>query len=664
MALAAVGSRDPQRRAQLIMEELLQSFHWLRPHWLWLLLPTMVGAIYLLRSARQQNDWDQAIDAELLEALLDNRANARSSRGRQLPVLLAAAGMIIAIIAGAGPSWERLPELPQQRSDTMIIITDLTLSMHATDVKPSRLVRARYKLLELLKQRSEGQTALLAYSGDAHVVTPLTDDARTIAALLPALSPEIMPQIGSNAAAGFALAEQLLAGNTGERPTIVWVTDEVLDDEMDAIASSVARLDGRLVVLGVGSSAGSPIPLPSGKFLKDQYNKVITARLDRKPLQRLARQAGGYYLDLQHDNGDIQFISRLAQSSGRELDEQEASTVASQQFDHWLDRGPYLAVLLLPMMLLAFRRGWLLSLCLLAPLYSADGLAQESPPAQPPAEPASNWQSLWERPDQRAARMLREQRYEEAADTFEPGPWRGVSEYLAGDYAGASQSFGDAATATHALGTADRHYNHGHALARNGQLDEAIAAYDRALALDPGHDNARRAREIVERLKEQQQQQQQNQQQDQQQQGQGDGTQQSNSAEQSSEQEQQASSQASDELESGSGQQQGEPNNEDEPPATADAGQDDQGASESGQAEQLAELQDDPQNQQTEDDAAAMAASAEGPLDEAEQARLQQWLKQIPDDPGGLLRRKFRYEREIRAQNNDVVDRREDGQIW
>ena len=110
--------------------------------------------------------------------------------------------------------------------------------------------------------------------------------------------------------------------------------------------------------------------------------------------------------------------------------------------------------------------------------------------------------------------MLEAQRYQEAADAFESGAWRGVSEYLAGDYQDARQSFAQQ-LAGEASTTADQHYNHGHALARSGQLDAAIAAYDRALALQPDHDNARRAREIVENLKQQQDQQQsQDQQQD------------------------------------------------------------------------------------------------------------------------------------------------------
>ena len=169
------------------MIETLQQLHWIRPAWL-LLIPVAVIlfiAIYRLRS--KSSGWYQHIDPSLIEFLLDNPANHNVRASSALPLIAAALACCIAIVAMAGPSWEKLPTVTEQKTDALVIIADLTLSMHATDIKPSRLVRARYKLLELLKQRNEGQTALIAYSGDAHTVSPLTDDARTIAALVPPL---------------------------------------------------------------------------------------------------------------------------------------------------------------------------------------------------------------------------------------------------------------------------------------------------------------------------------------------------------------------------------------------------------------------------------------------------------------------------------------------
>ncbi|MDG1292643.1 MAG: VWA domain-containing protein, partial [Pseudomonadales bacterium] len=249
------------------MMDIIQQLHFLRPEFFWL-LPLVLGAfisLHLLRSKSSQ--WYDVVDPLLIEHLLDNPANNQASRRTNIPLVAATLACCIAVIAVAGPSWERLPNVTEQKTDAMIVITDLTLSMHATDIKPSRLVRTRYKLLELLKQRKDGQTALIAYSGDAHVVSPLTDDASTIAALIPSLSPDIMPSIGSNAVAAFNSATQLLKNSGINRAKIVWFTDEALPSDIKAIDNILNNKNNtitanpyQLIIIGIGSKAGGPIP--------------------------------------------------------------------------------------------------------------------------------------------------------------------------------------------------------------------------------------------------------------------------------------------------------------------------------------------------------------------------------------------------------------------
>ena len=299
------------------MMTIIQQLHFIRPEFFWLLplALTALLSLHLLRSKSSQ--WYDVIDPLLIEHLLDNPANNQASRRSSLPLFAAALACCIAIIAMAGPSWEKLPNVTEQKTDAMIIIADLTLSMHATDVKPSRLVRTRYKLLELLKQRKAGQTALIAYSGDAHVVSPLTDDASTIAALIPSLSPDIMPSIGSNAVAAFNSATQLLKNSGISRAKIVWFTDEALPSDINAIdnilndknknSTDVSR-QYQLMIIGVGSKTGSPIPLPSGKFIKDSSGRIVNAPLSRGRLKNIAANANGIYFDLQSDNSDINAI--------------------------------------------------------------------------------------------------------------------------------------------------------------------------------------------------------------------------------------------------------------------------------------------------------------------------------------------------------------------
>ncbi len=675
------------------MLDLVTQFHWLRPNTLWLSLPVVAAFIglYFLRS--KSSSWYDVIDPQLVEHLLDNSANNKANRNSTIPLLAAALACCIAIIALAGPSWERLPTVTEQKTDALIIIADLTLSMHASDIKPSRLVRTRYKLLELLKQREAGQTALIAYSGDAHTVAPLTDDASTIAALVPSLTPEIMPSIGSNAIAAFTMANQLLENAGLNKAKIVWFTDEALAGDINDISEAVKQRNSELIVIGVGTKTGGPVPLPSGKFVKDPQGNIVNAPLSRKRLKNIAGNTGGVYLDLQADNGDIKFIlkesvlNRLDNSSGSKNNNDQAG-LSTPDTDNWQDRGATLALLLIPFALLSFRRGWILTVVFCAYLVPLS-------PAEAGILDKFEWRDLWQTKDQQAYDLAQQEKHKEAAEIFNSEDWQAVSEYRAKDYQAATEKFSDILSdqkqdpkhienPNQNQNPAD-HYNFGHALAHTGKLDEAIAAYDQALKIDPDMEVAKQAKAIVEALKNQQEQEQQenpdsdkdssdqdSEQQDSDQQEKKDG--QENNSDQNSEGDQQQSEQQSEqesEQQSDQAQQESGQNSEqdsdklleEQAKQAAEQKQQDQDNEESQQQARQQQEQDKSEQSKAEQ-AAAQTLSEQEQLDAEQQAKLNQWLQKIPDDPGGLLRRKFKYERQVREQQGTVIDDREEGQLW
>ena len=685
------------------MMDTIQQLHFLRPELFWL-LALVFGAFicqHLLRSKSSQ--WYDVVDPLLIEHLLDNPANNQASRRSSIPLIAAALACCIAVIAMAGPSWERLPSVVEQKTDAMIIITDLTLSMHATDIKPSRLIRTRYKLLELLKQRKEGQTALIAYSGDAHVVSPLTDDASTIAALIPSLSPEIMPSIGSNAVAAFNSATQLLKNSGISRAKIIWFTDEALPSDIktiDNILNDKNSIDaGRqyeLMIVGVGSKTGSPIPLPSGKFIKDSSGRIVNAPLNRGRLKDIAANANGVYFDLQSDNSDINAIlseslfDKIDNTSNKsnENTDKPQQTSNSNITDSWLDRGAYVALLLLPFTLLAFRRGWVLSIMLTMNIsYSnyADANTENNSESESNAD-TFEWIDLWQTKDQQAYALERQQQHLQAAETFENSEWKGVSEYQAGNYENALQTMSELASKNNSDAS---HYNHGHALARNNDLEGAIDAYDKALAINPKMENAKAAKSIVEALLKQQQEQQQDGHEGEE--GEKNNEQQSSDKQDSdSSEKSESSSDESDSSQKGSESQQ-ESESEQESESDSEASNDlldrqaeqEQQSQEQKDEQEASEQSENKDGKDSEEEAvskqAAEASNESGSEDERsaasleateeqlnaeQQAELEQWLKKIPDDPGGLLRRKFQYERSVRKRQGNVVDDREQGQLW
>lgn len=324
----------------------MSEFHFLRP-WFLLALP-LAGLFYywFVQQVRNSEAWQQVIAPELLKHLVDKQGAKRSFR---VAMPLAVSAWCIACLAMAGPSWQKT-ELPiNQQDNALILILDLSLSMYAEDEKPSRLLNAKRKISDILDLRKEGLTALIAYSGDAHWVVPLTEDGHTIKHLLPALEPIIMPKFGSNLSAALTLAQQQLDLAQVQHADIVLLTDEIGKKDRQQVVK-ILNQPQQLNILTFGSESGAPIPIPQQGFLKDG-NTTVLAKLPYADMQRWAKQQGIRLQKSRLDNQDIAYIEHLS-GDLRETEQRQAI--------FWQDNGYYLVWLLLPIALLAFRRGVLL----------------------------------------------------------------------------------------------------------------------------------------------------------------------------------------------------------------------------------------------------------------------------------------------------------------
>lgn len=560
----------------------LSELHLLRPWWLALLLPLAWLAWRTWRRRAEAGAWSAWCDPALAPAVLVADETG-SARGLKAAALAAAA---LGIVALAGPTWQRLPQPVYRSGHALVVALDLSRSMDARDLRPSRLARARYKLADLLAGRPAAQVALVVYAAEGFAVTPLTSDVDTILAQLPALGTDLMPAQGSNVSAALEVAARLIrqAGLTGGD---VLVVSDGVDAAERARALAVATRHGlRVSVLGVGGTR--PVPIPDGPrgALRDGRGRVVTTALDETALRGLVR--GGRYARLSTDDGDLE---RLATVWSQELATSPA-TPSGFEADRWQEAGPWLLLLALPLVAMLFRRGavWLLLPFALLP---------------PPA-PALG---LWQRDDQAAAELLERGEAAAAARRFRDPAWRGIAHYRAGEFAAAARAFasGD---------DADSLYNLGNAYARLGRYDDAIAAYRRALALAPGHADARHNLELLERLPRPP-----------------------------------AAGEGADERDAGDGADDAEPDASGGPGAPAPDGggrdaapQQAEGGDEAGDAaQQRPDAQAAAEGQDGARDGAEQSPMREGEAEERERAA-EQWLRQIPDDPGGLLRRKFLFQ--------------------
>jgi len=619
----------------------MSEFHFLRPYWLLALIPLMAFSWQFFRLGREGGDWRRVCDPALLPYILIHDAGGKSARRASW---LFGLGGLLAIFALAGPVWERLPA-PAFRNDAALVIAlDLSRIMDAADLKPSRLERVRFKIADILKQRKDGLTALLVYSGDAFTVTPLTDDVGTITAQLSALTSDLMPAQGSRTELALERAGQLLKQAGLARGDVLLMTNGgSLGKGADA-AKSLLSEGYRVSVLGVGSEEGAPVPLSEGGFLQDTKGNIIISKLAALALRQLAEAGGGVYRKLTADNSDVQalqgFFNQQAQGGQQDAGAKNGATI-----EQWEERGPWLLLLLLPIAALAFRRGILAVLVLLAL------------PLPRPAQ-ALEWQALWQTRDQQASQALQAGDAVKAAETFDNPAWKAAAQYKA-------EKYDEAAETLEGQETSDAHYNRGNALAKAGDLMGAVVAYDKALKLNPKNEDARYNMELVEKkLKEQEKEQEKQKKQDK---GQGQDKQdQGKGKQEKKDQAGQKEGQDQDAQKEGEKQPK-----QDQQQQSSEQGEDQQGEPQQGQSGQPEQSEAKPgkeqsaaqQNQQEAQKEQAKEASAGKPQkDKPEQAEpekataamegrksedqqaSEQWLRRIPDDPGGLLRRKFQYQ--------------------
>ncbi|KLI99648.1 tetratricopeptide repeat protein [Luteimonas sp. FCS-9] len=566
-----------------------------RPAWLWalLVLPLLAWAWWARR--RDDDPWREAIDPHLLPHLVERRP------GRRGLLALAAwlCGGTLAVLALAGPGWREVDvPLSAAGGTPLVVALDLSSATSADDLPPSRLLQARAKLARLLQVR-QGPVALLAYADDAFTVAPLTDDAANVALYLDALAPDIMPVDGRRADRAIEQATRLLRQGDALRGDIVLLTDGA-DRTAMLEAANAARMGYRVSALGLGSAEGAAY--------RDREGALVHARLDGASLQALAAAGGGRWHRLTADDADLDALG--LRDAGTDATGTAAEGEARAR--RIADQGYWLLLPLLALALLAFRRGAtvaVLAVALAWPLLPAQA-------AQPPAGTA------WRRADQVAHAQLA----------------RGAAAYRDGRHE-------DALRAWTGLPGADAAYDRGNALARLGRFDEAIEAYDEALRLQPDMADALANRAAVEAARRRHPPP-----------GPGDDP-------RGAPRDQQRQSGRPDAGEGRTGDRgtpqpapssEGQPRPDTPPSSPRDsenAPTDDAAQQQADQAlrERMQQALDDKGNGTREPGDTAPADLTEADARAEREQANQAWLRRVPDDPGGLLRARFRLEHAQRS---------------
>jgi Ca-activated chloride channel family protein len=627
--------------------------------------------LWLLKKHRfHQSPWQNFLPPHLSGVLLEGATNNSTPHQQSLserffltrPFLI---GLLI-ILALAGPAWQKLPQPVYQTERGSVLIMDMSYSMYATDIKPNRLTRSRFKAIDLLNKLNDGDVGLIAYAGDAFVISPLTQDIKNIELLLPSLTPEIMPELGANPLAALTLAHEMLTNAGHLTGDIYWFTDDVDNNEITDITDWSNKTGHRLNILGIGSLNGSPIKLPSGELLKDNRGAIVVPRLPISKLQSLASRGQGNYQTISHGEHDIdKLIVSFDASQNSQSKQQESQQVG----DQWQEQGAWLLLLVLMLTLSYFRRGgailllpltclpllFLFTFSLFPPASYANETSEKTESNPTPSFLQKTWQDLWKTQDQQAQQQYNQENYQGAAEQFKNSQWQGSAHYKAGNYEQALESFrkGEHANSANSL------YNQGNSLAQMKQYDEAIEAYEQAIEKAPDMQDAK---DNLEKLKQQQKQDQEKNEQSNNEKSEDNKSENDKSQDQEGEQQKQdKSSQQQNQNDKNQEQQspddsskESQQKEEQQEQAKSESDKQDSEDESKQNQEQQAKQTDEPEEQGKEKTAAQLAAEQQA---KEQTQKHQQLLNKVTDDPYLLLRNKMQLEYQKRQQdgvNNGV----------
>jgi len=448
----------------------LEDFHFLRPLFLWLFIPSSLAIIFGLMGLQEEVKWRKVIAPHLRPYIIKKGSENRRKRMQ----LFAFIFQLIAIFGISGPTWNKV-EVPGKTLETpLVIILDLSQSMMATDIQPNRLERAKFKIYDLLDANPRARIALVGFSGTAHTIIPLTNDYKIIKSHLDGLSPTIMPFPGSNLGNALEVADTITK-ITNVPGTILLLTDDFDDTTYELLQGFVLERKTKIEILPFNTDSGANIPSPDSKSpLRNKQGEIVHSALNKNILHKLNSLESINVNRLTLDKSDIELLATTIRNN-LEFTEQE-----EEKEDDWQDMGFWLIIPFAIFVLMWFRKGWVIySLAVFVTLSSCSNNI--------------NFNDLWYSKNYQAQKIYDRGDFEQAAVLFTDPLYKGVAYYKSGNYKEAIKSFSEDTTA---MGT----YNLGLAYYKNGDFSAAEIAFGMAVEMNPELGDAKTNQKLIQQI--------------------------------------------------------------------------------------------------------------------------------------------------------------------
>jgi Ca-activated chloride channel homolog len=324
----------------------IHSFHFLRPAWGFSVIPAIIFMIIFIKYQIKQNAWDSVCDKHLLPYLLEGGYARKIAFSW---IFLLSVILLLAIIAMMGPtfSYEKVPLI--QKSIHRIILIDLSDNAMSADLKPSRLMREKYKLQDILHFSKEGDLGLIAYAGEAYVVSPLTSDPDIILGFINELSVEIMPVAGNNLSDALKLSRQLFQQAKVNQGEVIVLSSGLVDEHAASTAKALYESGYTVSIIGFASTDKAPLLDKTGEYQHDINGNILFGQYDENELKAVALSGGGIFIPMTYDSHDVNTLMNQYHLS---KESQKKSRIVSKV---WKDSGYYLVFFILLLFLCCFR---------------------------------------------------------------------------------------------------------------------------------------------------------------------------------------------------------------------------------------------------------------------------------------------------------------------